>query len=71
MLNYSWKASPKTPNRWGRPEFNASFSIGFGNGLHAGSVQVVKAAVYYAHDCGFEAGALHELSFMFFLFMAK
>ena len=30
MLNYSWKASP---NRWGRPEFNAIFSIGFGNGL--------------------------------------
>ncbi len=32
MLNYSWKASP---NRWGRPEFNASFSIGCGNGLQA------------------------------------
>ena len=32
MLNYSWKASP---NRWGRPEFNATFSIGFGNGLAA------------------------------------
>ncbi len=32
MLNYSWKASP---NRWGRPEFNASFSIGFGNGFAA------------------------------------
>ncbi len=32
MLNYSWKASP---NRWGRPEFNATFSIGLGfwNGL--------------------------------------
>ncbi len=30
MLNYSWKASP---NRWGRSEFNTSFSIGFGNGL--------------------------------------
>ncbi len=30
MLNYSWKASP---NRWGRPEFYASFSIGFWNGL--------------------------------------
>ncbi len=33
MLNYSWKASP---NRWGRPEFNAAFSIGFGNGLDGG-----------------------------------
>ncbi len=32
MLNYSWKASP---NGWGRPDFNASFSIGFGNGLSA------------------------------------
>jgi hypothetical protein len=31
-VNYSWKASP---NRWGRPEFNATFSIGFGNGLHS------------------------------------
>ncbi len=30
MLNYSWKASP---NRWGRLEFNSTFSIGFGNGL--------------------------------------
>ncbi len=30
MLNYSWKASP---NRWGRQEFNTTFSIGFGNGL--------------------------------------
>ncbi len=30
MLNYSWKASP---NRWGRLEFNATFSIGFGNEL--------------------------------------
>ncbi len=29
MVNYSWKASP---NRWGRPEFNAT--IGFGNGLN-------------------------------------
>jgi hypothetical protein len=28
VLNYSWKASP---NRWGRPEFDATFSIGFGN----------------------------------------
>ena len=35
MLNYSWKASP---NRWGRPEFNATFSIGFGNGLDMPSV---------------------------------
>ncbi len=33
MLNYSWKAGPKTPNRWGRPEFNATFSIGFWNVL--------------------------------------
>ncbi len=33
MLIYSWKASP---NRWGRSEFNASFSIGFGNGLFSG-----------------------------------
>ncbi len=38
---------------------------------HAGSVLVVKAAGCYARDCGFEAGALHELSFMYFLFMAK
>ncbi len=30
MLNYSWKASP---NRWGRSKFNASFSVGFWNGL--------------------------------------
>ncbi len=30
MLNYSWKAGP---NRWGRPEFNATFSISFWNGL--------------------------------------
>ncbi len=30
MVNYSWKASP---NRWGRPEFNTTFSIGFENGL--------------------------------------
>ncbi len=30
MLNYTYLTSPK---RWGRPEFNASFSIGFGNGL--------------------------------------
>jgi hypothetical protein len=30
VLNYSWKANP---NRWGRPEFNTTFSIGFGNGL--------------------------------------
>ncbi len=30
MLNYSWKASQ---NRWGRPELNATFSIGFGNCL--------------------------------------
>ncbi len=30
-LNNSWKASP---NRWGRSEVNASFSIGFGNGLY-------------------------------------
>ncbi len=30
MLNYSWKASP---NRWGCLELNATFSIGFGNGL--------------------------------------
>jgi hypothetical protein len=29
VLNYSWKASL---NRWGRPEFNTTFSIGFGNG---------------------------------------
>jgi hypothetical protein len=28
VLNYSWKASP---NRWGSPEFNALYSIGFGN----------------------------------------
>jgi hypothetical protein len=32
VLNYSWKASP---NRWGRPEFNASFSTGFWNWLIA------------------------------------
>ncbi len=38
---------------------------------HAGSVLVVEEAGCYAHDCGFEAGALHELSFMYFLFMAK
>jgi hypothetical protein len=38
---------------------------------HAGSVLVVKAAGCYAHDCEFEAGALHEVSFMYFLFMAK
>ncbi len=31
MLNYTHETSPK---RCGRPEFNASFSIGFGNGLH-------------------------------------
>ncbi len=30
MLNYSWKAGP---NRWGRPEFNATFSMSFWNGL--------------------------------------
>ncbi len=33
MLNYSWKASP---NQWGSSEFNASFSIGFGNGPGGG-----------------------------------
>ncbi len=38
---------------------------------HAGSVLVVKAAGCYAHHCGFEAGALREVSFMYFLFMAK
>ncbi len=32
MLNYSWKASP---NRSGCLEFNASFSIGFWNGLNS------------------------------------
>ncbi len=37
---------------------------------HAGSV-VVKAAGCYAHDCWFEAGPLHEVSFLYFLFMAK
>ncbi len=37
---------------------------------HAGSV-VVKAAGCYAHDCGFEAGALHYVSLLYFLFMAK
>jgi hypothetical protein len=37
---------------------------------HAGSV-VVKAAGCYAYDCGFEAGALHEVSFLYFLFMTK
>ncbi len=34
MLNYSWKASP---NRWDRQEFNASFSIGFWDGLSQSS----------------------------------
>ncbi len=38
---------------------------------HAGSVLVVKAAGCYAHDCGFEAGALHGVSFLYFLFMAE
>ncbi len=33
---------------------------------HAGSVLVVKAAGCYAHDCGFEAGALHGVSFFVF-----
>ncbi len=37
---------------------------------HAGSVLVVKEAGCYAHDCGFEAGALHEFSYVF-LFLAK
>ncbi len=37
---------------------------------HAGSV-VDKEAGCYAHDCGFEAGALHYVSFLYFLFMAK
>jgi hypothetical protein len=37
---------------------------------HAGSV-VVKAAGCYAHDCGFEAGALYEESFLYFVFIAK
>ena len=32
---------------------------------------VVKAAGCYAHDCGFEAGALHGVSFLYFLFMAE
>jgi hypothetical protein len=32
VLNYSWKAGP---NRWGRLEFNATFSISFWNGLTA------------------------------------
>jgi hypothetical protein len=32
---------------------------------HAGSV-VVKAAGCYAHDCGFEAGALHYVFFLYF-----
>ncbi len=38
---------------------------------HAGSVLVVKAAGCYAHDCGFEARALHEVSFLYFLSMAE
>ncbi len=37
---------------------------------HAGSV-VVKAAGRYAHYCGFEAGALHYVSFLYLLFMAN
>ncbi len=42
MLNYSWKASP---NWWGRQEFNATFSIGFGNGL----CQCHLLYVYFSH----------------------
>ncbi len=37
---------------------------------HAGS-GVVKAAGCYAHYCGFEAGALHYVSLLYFLFRAK
>ncbi len=38
---------------------------------HAGSVLVVIAAGCYAYDCGFEARALHGVSFLYFLFMAE
>ncbi len=39
MPNYSWKARP---NPWGRSEFNASFSIGFGNGLQSGIISLTS-----------------------------
>ena len=34
MLDYSWNAGL---NQWGRLEFNATFSIGFWNGLNYGN----------------------------------
>ena len=37
---------------------------------HAGSI-VVKAAGYYAHDCGFVLSSLQYFFFLYCLFMAK
>jgi hypothetical protein len=34
-------------------------------------IVLVKAAGYYAHDCGFEAGPLQYFSLLYFLLMAK
>ncbi len=44
VLNYSWKASP---NRWGRQEFNATFSIGFGNGWHIHSSLISSLCINF------------------------
>ena len=40
---------------------------------HAGIITIVlvRAAGYYAHDCGFGAGPLQYFSFLYFLLMAK
>ncbi len=65
VLNYSWKAGP---NRWGRPEFNATFSISFWNGL-TGESAVAYTVVIYAYNTWYHVQCMYMYIHSIYMYM--